>query len=82
MPTPPEPSLVFYVREAFPSIATRNTLTESVLADGEALIVVSQMDEGVIFGDGIESDRIEFPWGARASVRVTDRRLRLLAGPV
>jgi hypothetical protein len=37
------------------------------------------MDEdGVIFGDGIESDRIEFSWGRKATVRTAATRLRLL----
>ena len=74
-------SLVFFVREAFPSIATQTDLTEGLLSRGESLTVISQMDEGgAIFGDGIESDRIEFPWGMRATVRIAPERLNLLVG--
>jgi len=48
---------------------------------GSALEVVSEMDDdGVIFGDGIETDRIEFSWGKRVLLRAADTRLRLLTG--
>ena len=33
---------------------------------------------GVIFGDGIENDRIEFGWGRRVTISVSDIRFRLL----
>ena len=37
------------------------------------------MDEGgVLFGDGIEADRIEFDYGMQVSVRTSSRRLSLL----
>lgn len=82
MPAPTEPRLVFYAREAFPSIVTGTELTEGTLATEETLTVVSQMESGgVVFGDGIESDRIELPWGARISVRVAATHLNLLAAP-
>ena len=35
---------------------------------------------GVVFGDGIESDRVEFGWGVLARVRVAPERLRLVGG--
>lgn len=80
MPAPSDPQLVFFVREAFPSIATSTGLTEGVLNNDQALAVVSQMEDGgVIFGDGIESDRIEFPRGARATIRIASVHLNLLA---
>jgi len=79
MPAPAEPALVFFVREAWPSVASGATLTEGRLDGTTALDVTSEMNAGgVIFGDGIESDRLEFSWGRHLSVRVAAARLRLL----
>ncbi|MFN8526921.1 MAG: hypothetical protein U0821_27770 [Chloroflexota bacterium] len=77
-PGPTEPALVFFVREAFPSVSTQTALTAGVLEPGEALTVVSEMDnDGVIFGDGIEEDRLAFGYGVVATVRASAARLRL-----
>ena len=71
--------LVFFVREAFPSRATGTNLTDGSIRKQESLEVVSEMNEdGVIFGDGIEDDRIEFRWGMRAHLRVAKSRLHLV----
>jgi NAD kinase len=80
MPAPGEPALAFFVREAWPSVATGATLTEGRLESGVALAISSEMnDGGVVFGDGIEADRLEFGWGRRLEVRVAPERLRLVA---
>ena len=80
LPRPEAPSLVFFVREAFPSISTGTDITEGRLGDDGALTITSEMnDGGVIFGDGIEEDRIEFDWGMTARVGVSSRCLRLVA---
>ncbi len=80
MPAPSAPSLAFFVREAWPSRFTQAGLTEGTLSPGTALEVTSEMNEdGVLFGDGIEADRLEFTWGMRVVIRAADRRLRLLA---
>jgi hypothetical protein len=34
---------------------------------------------GVVFGDGIEDDRIDFAWGTCARIGVAEARLRLVA---
>ena len=52
-----------------------------MLARGAALEVVSEMNEGgVLFADGIEEDRLDFPFGARAVFEVAPGRLRLVRG--
>ena len=81
LPAPAERRLVFMVREAFPSVASQAELTDGVLAEGETLEVVSEMnDDGVIFGDGIEADRLEFRWGQIVRIGLCDRCLRLVLG--
>src|SRR5204862_6650620 len=61
LPAPTSGDLVLFVREAWPSVATGTSLTQAIVPAGGAVEVVSEMDDdGVIFGDGIETDRIEF----------------------
>jgi hypothetical protein len=79
LPLPDEPRLCFFVREAWPSPTFGVSVTEGVLDAGERLEIVSELDEGgVIFGDGIESDRVDFGWGVQATIRVARERLRLV----
>jgi hypothetical protein len=81
LPAPGEPRLAFFVREAWPSSMYGASLTEGLLAAGDELAVTSALDEGgVVFGDGIEGDRLDFRWGVTARIRVAERRLRLVAG--
>ena len=80
LPCPRDPSVVFLVREAFPSRATGTELVAGVIGQGARLEVVSEMNhDGVIFGDGIEADRIDFHWGMRATIGLAARALRLAA---
>jgi hypothetical protein len=80
LPKPTSPRLVFFVREAFPSQVTGTTITQGVLDRQSDLEVQSEMDDGgVVFGDGIEADRLDFPWGSRLRVRRGDRTLSLVA---
>ena len=74
---PEDRLLLFYVREAFPSPMTGCDLTCGLVED--ELEFVSEMNEGgVIFGDGIEEDRIDFRWGRRATVRIAADVLNLV----
>jgi hypothetical protein len=80
LPGPGERALAFFVREAWPSVSTGATLTEGRLEMDTALAISSEMNEGgVVFGDGIEADRLEFGWGRRLEIRVAPERLRLAA---
>jgi hypothetical protein len=79
LPAPADDRLAFFVREAFPSVATGTDLTDGAISRGEALAVVSEMNEGgVVFGDGIEADRLDFQWGRTAEVRQAEQKLNLV----
>jgi NAD kinase len=79
LPGPSDPSLAFFVREAWPSISTGTSLTQGLILESDPFMVVSEMDDGgVIFGDGIESDRIEFLWGQCVGIKISETHLQLL----
>lgn len=79
LPGPADDRLAFFVREAFPSVATGTDLTDGSIPKGEALEVVSEMnDGGVVFGDGIEEDRLAFQWGRKAEIRQSGKKLNLV----
>ena len=77
LPVPEEQRLVWFVREAWPSPATGISLVEGSLGQDAALRIVAETDGLVVFGDGIESDRLIAGWGQGISVRRAERRLRL-----
>ncbi|MER7077664.1 ATP-NAD kinase [Saccharopolyspora kobensis] len=77
LPRPPEPRLVWFVREAWPSPATGTSMTEGELA-GDELALTVQSDQLVAFGDGIESDALTLTWGQRLRIGRAPARLRLV----
>ena len=79
LPAPTDDALSFFVREAWPSGHTNTTLTEGLLEGDGAIEVRSEMnDGGVLFGDGIEGDRLELRFGATVRLRRATDRLRLV----
>jgi hypothetical protein len=79
LPAPADAALAYLVREPFPSVSTGTSLDGARLGEDEPLELVSEMDEGgVLFADGIEDDRVEFGFGARARFAVAPDRLRLV----
>ena len=77
LPAPADARLVWFVREAWPSPVTGTSLVEGALAGDEALRVVVETDGLVVFGDGIEPDRLVAGWGQEIALRRADRTLRL-----
>jgi NAD kinase len=78
-PTPTDLALEFMVREAWPSRYTQATLVDGLIQQSESLRITSRMNEnGVIFADGMETDRLIFGWGQSLEIRISERRLTLL----
>lgn len=81
LPKPGDLALALFVREPFPSISTGTSLDGGLVSRAGQLEVVSEMDDGgVVFGDGIEDDRLDFAWGMRLQIGISDQRLRLVRG--
>jgi NAD kinase len=76
---PEDPKLGFFVREPWPSVSTGATIAWGALPKGEAVTIVSNMnDGGVIFADGLEQDHLRFDWGRRVEVAVAAATLNLV----
>jgi hypothetical protein len=77
LPGPTAQELAWFVREPWESPATGATLTAGLLATGAAITVTSEID-AVVFGDGIEADRLTVDWGQRVTIAAAERRLSLV----
>jgi NAD kinase len=76
---PDEQALAYFVREAFPSVATGTSIRAGKIGQGTPIHVTSRMnDGGVIFADGIEQDHLNFDWGRMTDVSIAKRRLNLV----
>lgn len=71
--------LYYSVREPFPSKATGTTLVFGQITAQHHLTVSSQMPEsGLIFSDGVEKDFLAFNSGAVATIRLAEKRAKLV----
>ena len=78
LPSPTDPALCWFVREAWPSPTTGAGLVSGVLED-DALELRVESDSLVVFGDGMEDDRLTLGWGQRLTIRRAARVLRTVA---
>jgi hypothetical protein len=77
LPGATDPALCWFVREAWPSPATGTSYTEGLLTATDSLLVTAESDL-VVFGDGIESDKLSVSWGQRVEISVAGIHLRLV----
>ncbi len=82
LPRPQQPRLAWFVREPFPSVVTGTELDFGVLDRGTKLWLYSEMSAGgVVFADGIESDRLEFLTSHRLEIGLAAEALKLVMPP-
>jgi hypothetical protein len=80
LPGPEDHTLAFFVREPWPSPATATNITEGLLDQQHPLrIRCENPDNAVLFGDGIESDRIPLDWGQQLTITIADSQLDLVS---
>lgn len=70
--------LGWFVREAWPSPSTGAALTEGYVEGGTDVALTVASDRLVVFGDGMEDDRLVASWGQTVTVRTADAPLRLV----
>ena len=71
--------LMYTVREPYPSKFTQAKIVHGILKKGEEFKITSRMPEnGVIFSDGIEEDNIQFNAGTEITIKVADKKGRLI----
>jgi hypothetical protein len=78
LPGPTDPGLAWFVREAWPSPATGTSYTEGLL-EGSTLTLRVESERMVVFGDGIETDRLDLTWGQSLTVARSEHHLHLVA---
>ena len=77
LPLPTDRGLAWFVREAWPSPATGTSYTEGLIADDPLRLRV-ESEHVVVFGDGIETDRLDLTWGQSLTVGLSGHRLHLV----
>ncbi|WP_407320093.1 hypothetical protein UQW22_06500 [Isoptericola halotolerans] len=70
--------LGWFVREAWPSPATGVRCNEGSVEPSDDVALTVASDRLVVFGDGMEDDRLVAAWGQTVTVRAGDEPLRLV----
>jgi NAD kinase len=78
LPAPTDRGLGWFVREAWPSPTSGADLTQGVTEGDQALKVLVRSESLVIFGDGMEADRVSLSWGQTVTIAPAGRTLRLV----
>jgi len=78
LPGASDDHLAWFVREAWPSPTSGTDLVEGLIQPTETLRVEARRDGLVVFGDGMEHDRIELVWGQSVVIEADHRPLRLV----
>ncbi len=74
-------TLIYSVREPFPSKTTGTSLIYGAITPQSPLKVTSAMgSNGVIFSDGVETDYLAFNHGAAATISIAPEKARLIVG--
>lgn len=78
LPGPTDRALGWFVREAWPSPSTGADLTEGLVQERQALTVLVRSETLVLFGDGMEADRVQVTWGQSVEITPSARTLTLV----
>jgi hypothetical protein len=79
LPTPEQRDLAYFVREPWPSGTTGTSIEQGILGCDDRLVITNELGHGaVLFGDGIEADRIRVDWGQTIRIHVAERTLQLV----
>jgi len=78
LPAPTDRSLGWFVREAWPSPTTGADLTEGRVDENQSLTIQARSESLVLFGDGMEADRIALAWGQTVVIAPARRTLQLV----
>jgi NAD kinase len=78
LPGPTDRSLGWFVREAWPSPTSGADLTEGLVDERQSLTVLVRSEALVLFGDGMEADRIALAWGQTVAITPSQRTLTLV----
>ena len=79
LPQPDAPGLAWFVREPWPSPSTQAGMVAGLLDVDATLTLDVESDTLVIFGDGMETDRLTIGWGQRVTIRRSTRVLHTAA---